>query len=139
MITVLSAGALTSELPPASLRLIDTVSPISRYPAGGDDPMSVISSRSSVNPGTKCIDRPSYAFPYIDTFVWDGNVMPIQPNDRCQQDPDGLWPAAEGAERFPIQPRYRRARAGGSVDLLPWSELNKLPVGSSSRHGLNTR
>ncbi|MCO1599648.1 DNA repair protein [Micromonospora sp. RHAY321] len=62
--------------------------------------------------------------------------MPIQPNDRYQQDPERLWRSTEPADRFPAQPRYRGTRA---TDALSWAELNKLPAGSSARRGLNTR
>lgn len=75
----------------------------------------------------------------MDTFVWDGMVMPIQPNDRYQQDPERLWRAAEAAGRFPAQPRYRGTRTTGVARAVPWAVLNKLPAGSSSRRGLNTR
>jgi len=72
----------------------------------------------------------------MDTFVWDGMVMPIQPNDRFHQDPTRLWRAAEVAGPLPAQPRYRVTRTTGT---LSWAKLNRLPAGSSSRHGLNTR
>ncbi|PWR08688.1 DNA repair protein [Micromonospora acroterricola] len=65
--------------------------------------------------------------------------MPIQPNDRYQQDPERLWRAAEAAGRFPAQARYHGARATSATEALPWAELNKLPAGRSSRRGLNTR
>ncbi|MET8353437.1 MULTISPECIES: DNA repair protein [unclassified Micromonospora] len=65
--------------------------------------------------------------------------MPIQPNDRYQQDPERLWRAAEAAGRFPAQPRYRGTRTTGVARAVPWAVLNKLPAGSSSRRGLNTR
>ncbi|RLP99627.1 DNA repair protein [Micromonospora sp. CV4] len=65
--------------------------------------------------------------------------MPIQPNDRYHQDPERLWRATEPAGRFPAQPRYRGTRTTGGADALSWSELNKLPAGSSARRGLNTR
>jgi hypothetical protein len=74
------------------------------------------------------------------TFLWDGIVMPKQPNDRYQQDTERLWRAAETAGRFPAQPPYRGARAaGGTGGTLGWAELNKLPAGVSTRHGLNSR
>ncbi|MEV4659236.1 DNA repair protein [Micromonospora sp. NPDC049301] len=65
--------------------------------------------------------------------------MPIQPNDRHHQDPERLWRATEPADRFPAQPRYRGTRTTGGPDALSWSELNKLPAGSSAQLGLNTR
>ncbi|MFF5178918.1 DNA repair protein [Micromonospora sp. NPDC000316] len=61
--------------------------------------------------------------------------MPIQPNDRHLQHPERQWRAAEAAGRFPAQPRHRVLRTTGG---LPWAELDSLPVGSSSRHRLNT-
>ncbi|WP_328339383.1 DNA repair protein [Micromonospora sp. NBC_00421] len=62
--------------------------------------------------------------------------MPMQPNDRHQQDAR-IWRTAEAAGRFPAQPRYREARCGRGVDTrLSWNELNVLPAGSSSRRGL---
>ncbi|MBM0231468.1 DNA repair protein [Micromonospora sp. STR1_7] len=64
--------------------------------------------------------------------------MPIQPNDRHQQDPERLWAAAEAVERLPAQPRHRGPRATGDANGMSWAALNKLRVGSSSRHGLNT-
>ncbi|MFC5924788.1 DNA repair protein [Micromonospora vulcania] len=65
--------------------------------------------------------------------------MPIQPNDRHQQDPERFWRATDTSGRFPAQPRYRGIRTTGDPDALPWSELNKLPAGRSTRRGLNTR
>ncbi|MFI6262348.1 DNA repair protein [Micromonospora sp. NPDC051006] len=62
--------------------------------------------------------------------------MPIQPNDRFQQDTDRLWKASESAGRFPAQPPYRGARQAGEGQ--GWAELNKLPAGVSARHGLNS-
>ncbi|MFC4021449.1 DNA repair protein [Micromonospora sp. GCM10011542] len=64
--------------------------------------------------------------------------MPIQPNDRYQQDPERLWRVAETAGRFPAQPRYAGTRTAGDTGLLPWAELNDLPAGRSSRSGLNS-
>ena len=61
--------------------------------------------------------------------------MPIQPNDRFHQDPEHAWRAAEAAGHLPAQTRYRATRTTGS---LSWAKLNKLPVDSWSRHGLNT-
>lgn len=75
----------------------------------------------------------------MDTFLWDGMVMPIQPNDRYQQDPERLWRSTEPAEGFPAQPRYRGTRTTKGAAALSWAELNKLPAGSSTRPGLNTR
>ncbi|SCG66785.1 hypothetical protein GA0070560_12412 [Micromonospora halophytica] len=67
-------------------------------------------------------------------------VMPMQPNDRYQQDSERAWQAAEAAGRFPTQPPYREARTGRGADaVLSWSDLNSLPAGASSRRGLNTR
>ncbi|MET8277420.1 DNA repair protein [Micromonospora sp. DT4] len=62
--------------------------------------------------------------------------MPIQPNDRLHQHPTRLWRAAEAAADVPAQARYRMIRTAGG---LSWAALNELPVGSFSRHGLNTR
>ncbi|MFI7430468.1 DNA repair protein [Micromonospora sp. NPDC049836] len=62
--------------------------------------------------------------------------MPIQPNDRYQQDSERSWGAVEDPGRFPAQPRYREARAGSP---LSWAELNALPARVSTRSGLNTR
>ncbi|MEU4550587.1 DNA repair protein [Micromonospora violae] len=64
--------------------------------------------------------------------------MPIQPSDHYQQDPERLWLAAEAVGGNPPQPRYRNPRAIGT-GALSWARLNKLSVGSSSRHRLNTR
>ncbi|WP_089010287.1 DNA repair protein [Micromonospora viridifaciens] len=62
--------------------------------------------------------------------------MPNQPtNDRYQQDANRIWPAAVAAES-PVQPPYREARRSRP---LSWAELNALPAGTSTRHGLNTR
>ncbi|WP_433552996.1 DNA repair protein [Micromonospora zamorensis] len=63
--------------------------------------------------------------------------MPIQPNDHYQQDPERLWQAAETVGGVPPQPRYRNPRAVGRGSLS-WSGLNKLSVGSSGRHRLNS-
>ncbi|MCW3815440.1 DNA repair protein [Micromonospora sp. DR5-3] len=62
--------------------------------------------------------------------------MPNQPNDRYQQDTERSWPADGPAGQFPAQPAYREARSGGR---LSWAQLNALPAGASTRHGLNTR
>ncbi|MEH1102645.1 DNA repair protein [Micromonospora sp. CPCC 205561] len=63
--------------------------------------------------------------------------MPILPNDRYHQDPERRWRATEAAGRFPAQSAYRGRRAG--TEALPWSDVNELPAGASSRGGLNTR
>lgn len=64
-------------------------------------------------------------------------AMPMQPNDRYQQDLARLWNPAGGAGRSPAQPRYREARCGRGVDArLSWGELDTLPAGTSSRRGL---
>jgi hypothetical protein len=62
--------------------------------------------------------------------------MPIQPNDRLHQHPTRLWRAAEAAADVPAQTRYRMIRTAGG---LSWAALNKLPAGSSSGPGPNTR
>lgn len=62
-------------------------------------------------------------------------VMPIQPNDRYQQDTERSWGVVEDPGRFPAQPRYREAR---SATPLSWADLNALPARVSTRHGLNT-
>ncbi|MEU5720677.1 MULTISPECIES: DNA repair protein [unclassified Micromonospora] len=62
--------------------------------------------------------------------------MPNQPNDRYQQEIERSWPAAGPAEGFPAQPAHREARSAGQ---LSWAELNALPAGTSTRHGLNSR
>ena len=63
-------------------------------------------------------------------------VMPMQPNDRHQQD-SRFRGTAEAAGRFPAQPRYREARCGRGVGpRLSWHELDTLPAGSSIRRGL---
>ncbi|MGC4747248.1 DNA repair protein [Micromonospora sp. DT201] len=64
--------------------------------------------------------------------------MPIQPNHHYQQDPERLWQAAKAVRDGPPQPRYRNPRAVGGADALSWAGLNRLSVGSSSRHRLNT-
>ncbi|MEU7590792.1 DNA repair protein [Micromonospora sp. NPDC049230] len=62
--------------------------------------------------------------------------MPNEPYHH-QQDPERLWRTAGTAGGIPPQPRYRNPRAiGGSA--LSWAGLNKLAVGSSGRHRLNT-
>lgn len=61
--------------------------------------------------------------------------MPNQPNHRYQQNTERSWQAVEGAGRLPARPHYREARANGS---LSWAELNALPAGGWTRHGLNT-
>jgi hypothetical protein len=70
----------------------------------------------------------------MDNFLWDGMVMPNQPNDRYQQDTERTWRATEAAGGFPAQPPYRGARAA-----LSWGELNELPAGVSTRRGLSAR
>ncbi|MET7750272.1 DNA repair protein [Micromonospora sp. NPDC005367] len=73
----------------------------------------------------------------MDTFLWDGDVMPNQPKDRQQQDTERGWNV--GA-RFPAQPPYRGVRACGDPDrALGWAELNELPAGASARHGRGGR
>lgn len=71
----------------------------------------------------------------MDTFVWDGMAMPNQPNDSHHQDPERLWWPAEALEHLPVQPRHHGWHTTGGMS---WGELNRLRVGSSSRHGLNT-
>ncbi|MEU5913983.1 DNA repair protein [Micromonospora sp. NPDC047527] len=60
--------------------------------------------------------------------------MPIQPNDRHQQDPARQWRATGAAGRFPAQPRHRARRTSGA---LSWAELDALPAGTSSLRHLN--
>ncbi|WP_341719407.1 DNA repair protein [Micromonospora sp. FIMYZ51] len=60
--------------------------------------------------------------------------MPIQPNDRCQQDTERIWRGRTRAGRFPAQPPHRDHRIGG----LSWHELNELPA-AATQHRLNTR
>ncbi|RQX18450.1 DNA repair protein [Micromonospora ureilytica] len=62
--------------------------------------------------------------------------MPIQPSDNYQQNPERLWQAADAVGGNPPQPRYRNPRTIGG-GALSWAGLNKLSVGSSSRHRLN--
>ncbi|MFU8853719.1 DNA repair protein [Micromonospora sp. SL1-18] len=61
--------------------------------------------------------------------------MPNQPSDRYQQDIERSWPAAT-AGPCPVQPPHREVRNGRP---LSWAELNALPAGTSTQHGLNTR
>ncbi|MEU6078290.1 DNA repair protein [Micromonospora sp. NPDC047074] len=63
--------------------------------------------------------------------------MPNQPNARHHQDPARLWQTTAATGRYPAQSAYRGHRAGPGA--LPWSEVNKMPAGASSRGGLNTR
>lgn len=65
-------------------------------------------------------------------------VMPNQPNDRYQQDTERLWRVPGTPGRFPGQPPYRGSRSASGTDAPTWSELNKLPAGTSARRGLNT-
>ncbi|MEV4820679.1 hypothetical protein ACGFIE_13765 [Micromonospora sp. NPDC049275] len=81
------------------------------------------------------IDRHRY-FHIWTPFSGTVLVMPIQPNAPFHQNPTRLWRAAEATGPLPAQPRYRVTRTTGE---LSWAKLNKLPAGSSSRHGLNTR
>ncbi|SCG18011.1 hypothetical protein GA0070610_4337 [Micromonospora echinofusca] len=73
----------------------------------------------------------------MDNFVWDGMVMPNQPNDRYHQDPERLWRCTEATGWFPAQSAYRGHRAG--PEALPWSEVDKQPAGAASRGGRNFR
>ena len=64
-------------------------------------------------------------------------VMPIQPNDRYQQDPERLWRAAEAAGGVP-GPAALPGRPVGRGGALPWAGLDKLSVGTSSARRLLT-
>ncbi|MFV2100521.1 DNA repair protein [Micromonospora sp. LOL_024] len=61
--------------------------------------------------------------------------MPIEPNDRYQQDAARMWRGGATAGRFPAQPPYRGNRNGAGT--LSWHALNNLPAGSNLRR-LNT-
>ncbi len=57
--------------------------------------------------------------------------MPIQSNDRYQQDVERTWRGRTAAGRFPAQPPYCGHRT--DADMLSWHELNKLPAGVAAR------
>ena len=87
--------------------------------------------------GTNGIDPPSYCLSYIDTFFWDGMVMPNESYDRHHQDSALIWPSVMPAGRLKTSSRHRGRRVGDGT--LPWSEMDKQPAGTTSRGGLNTR
>ncbi|MBX7268598.1 hypothetical protein KIF24_22980 [Micromonospora sp. Llam7] len=58
--------------------------------------------------------------------------MPIQPNDRHQQDIQRIRRGGTAGGGFPTRLPYRGHRAGSGA--LSWHELNELPVGGASRH-----
>ncbi|GIJ78370.1 hypothetical protein [Micromonospora phaseoli] len=61
--------------------------------------------------------------------------MPIEPNDRYQQDAARVWRSVTTAGRFPAQPPYRGHRR--SAGRISWHALNNLPAGTNLRR-LNT-
>ncbi|MFC3504881.1 DNA repair protein [Micromonospora krabiensis] len=63
--------------------------------------------------------------------------MPIQPNDRYQQDTARLRRFPDPG-RFPAQPPHHGARAADGT-ALSWAEVNRLPAGASARRGLGSR